>query len=74
LLNPTGGTPPACARRTISPFGRRGYYLTRTTCLERDGFVPDALPRVPLVTPAIVERTVAPHGVREILTTRTLCR
>ena len=58
------------ARRTISPFGPRGYYLTRTTCLERDGFVPGALPRVHLVTPAIVERTVARHGVRGILTNR----
>jgi phosphopantetheinyl transferase (holo-ACP synthase) len=58
------------ARRTISPFGRLGYYLTRSTCLERDGFVPGALPRVHLVTPAIVERTVARHGVRGILTVR----
>jgi phosphopantetheinyl transferase (holo-ACP synthase) len=70
LQNPIVEHHALTARRTISPFGRLGYYLTRTTCLERDGFVPGALPRVHLVTPAIVERTVARYGVRRILTDR----
>jgi phosphopantetheinyl transferase (holo-ACP synthase) len=68
LQNPIVEPHALTARRTISPFRQLGYYLTRTTCLERDGFVPGALPRVHLVTPAIVERTVARHGVRGILT------
>ena len=59
------------SRRTISPFGRRGYYLTRSPVHLRDVVVSDALPRVHLVTPAIVDETIArhgAHGVRGVLT------
>jgi 4'-phosphopantetheinyl transferase EntD len=59
------------SRRTISPFGRRGYYLTRSPVHLRDVVVSDALPRVHLVTPAFVSSTIArhgAHGVRGVLT------
>src|SRR5262245_60280344 len=59
----------ACgARRTISLFGWRGYYLTRTFCNERDVVVSGALTRVHFVSPAVVAQTIVRHGLSGILT------
>ena len=55
------------ARRTISPFGQRGYYLTRTFCNERDVVVSGALTRVHFVSPAVVAQTIARYGLPGIL-------
>lgn len=53
---------------TISPFGRRGYYLTRTFHNERAVVVSGAFTRVYLVSPAIVAQTIARFGLPGILT------
>jgi 4'-phosphopantetheinyl transferase EntD len=56
------------ARRTISLFARRGYYLTRTFRNERDVVVSGALRRVHFVSPAVVAQTIARHSLPGILT------